>query len=109
MSIFSGIGFALMYMPALVSIDWYFKGNSSFATGIAVCGTGVGTLVLSYAMNGIVNIRSWLNYSNALLVEAGIILFGLVCGFLMVIDFVFFVFPDHQLILSLDSSTTRIK
>ncbi|CAF4235089.1 unnamed protein product, partial [Adineta steineri] len=53
------------------------------ATGIAVCGTGVGTFVLSYVMDGIVNKWSWLSYSNALLVEAFIILIGLACGFAM--------------------------
>jgi MCP family monocarboxylic acid transporter-like MFS transporter 14 len=90
MSIFSGIGFALMYLPAIVSVGLYFERKRAFAMGIAVCGSGVGTFVLSYVMDGIVNTRSWLNYSNALLLEAGIILFGLVCGFLMVINFIFF-------------------
>jgi hypothetical protein len=95
MPIFLGIGFALMYLPAIVSVGLYFERKRAFAMGIAVCGSGVGTFALSYIINGIVNIRSWLNYPSALLVEAGIILFGFLCGFLMVIDFVFFVILNH--------------
>ncbi|CAF3959406.1 unnamed protein product [Rotaria sp. Silwood1] len=51
--------------------------------GIAVCGSGVGTMALTFIMNGIVNIRSWLSYENALLLESGIIMISLLCGFLM--------------------------
>jgi hypothetical protein len=85
-----------MYLPAIVSVGLYFEKKRAFAMGIGVCGTGVGTSVLSYIMDNIVNIRSWLNYSDALLVEASIILFGLLCGFLMVIDFVFFIILNYQ-------------
>ncbi|CAF1402437.1 unnamed protein product [Rotaria sp. Silwood1] len=79
-----GIGFALMYLPAIVSVGLYFEQKRAFAMGIAVCGSGVGTFVLSYIMDNIVNIFSWLDYKNALVVEAGIILFGILCGSLMV-------------------------
>ncbi|CAF0817327.1 unnamed protein product [Rotaria sordida] len=82
--VIGGIGFALMYLPAIVSVSLYFEQKRAFAMGIAVCGSGVGTFVLSYIMNRIVNISSWLNYKNALIVEASIILFGLLCGSLMV-------------------------
>lgn len=85
-----------MYLPAIVSVGVYFERKRAFAMGIAVCGSGVGTFVLSYIMDGIVNIRSWLHYSSAFLVEAGIIMVGLVCGFLMVIDLLFSVTLDHQ-------------
>jgi hypothetical protein len=84
------MGFALMYLPAIVSVGIYFENKRAFAMGIAVCGSGVGTFVLAYIMNGIVHIRSWLTYPSALLLEAGIIFFGLLCGFLMVIDFILF-------------------
>ncbi|CAF3642419.1 unnamed protein product [Rotaria sp. Silwood1] len=35
-SIFSGIGFALMYLPAIVSVGLYFEQKRAFAMGIAV-------------------------------------------------------------------------
>ncbi|CAF0824295.1 unnamed protein product [Adineta steineri] len=81
--VIGGIGFALMYLPAIVSVNLYFEKKSAFALGIAVCGSGVGTFVLSYVMDAVVNIQSWLSYPSALLIEAAIILFGIVCGFLM--------------------------
>jgi len=84
------MGFALMYLPAIVSVGLYFEKKRAFAMGIAVSGTGVGTCVLPYIMDEIVHTRSWLTYPSALLVEAGIIFFGLLCGFLMVIDLIIF-------------------
>ncbi|CAF3700446.1 unnamed protein product [Rotaria sordida] len=38
-----GLGFALMYLPAIVSVGFYFEKKRTFAMGIAVCGSGVGT------------------------------------------------------------------
>ncbi|CAF4676918.1 unnamed protein product [Rotaria sp. Silwood1] len=81
--IIGGFGFALMYLPAIVSVGLYFEKKRTFAMGIAVCGSGVGTMALTFIMNGIVNIRSWLSYENALLLESGIIMISLLCGFLM--------------------------
>ncbi|UJR17515.1 hypothetical protein I4U23_004410 [Adineta vaga] len=81
--VIGGIGFALMYLPAIVSVNEHFERKRAFAMGIAVCGSGVGTFVLSYVMNGLVNIHSLFSYSTALLIEAGIIAFGLLCGFLL--------------------------
>ncbi|CAF1366167.1 unnamed protein product [Adineta steineri] len=78
--VIGGIGLGLMYLAALASVKLYFKHKRGLAMGIAVCGSGVGTFVFSYVMNEIVNIRSWINYPTALLVEAGIILVGILCG-----------------------------
>ena len=76
-----------MYLAAIVSVNKQFKLKLSTAMGIAVCGSGVGTFVLSYIMDGIVNIRAWVTYPYGLLIEAGIITFGVVCGFLLVSSF----------------------
>ncbi|CAF1200321.1 unnamed protein product [Adineta ricciae] len=82
--IVGGLGFALMYLAAIVSVNKQFKLKLSTAMGIAVCGSGVGTFVLSYIMDGIVNIRAWVTYPYGLLIEAGIITFGVVCGLLLI-------------------------
>ena len=42
-----GLGFGLIYLPAIVSVTCYFEKKRSFATGIAVCGSGLGTFVFS--------------------------------------------------------------
>ncbi|CAH1104778.1 unnamed protein product, partial [Psylliodes chrysocephalus] len=42
-----GIGFGLMYVPAVVCVGYYFESRRSLATGIAVCGSGVGTILFA--------------------------------------------------------------
>jgi MFS family permease len=76
----TGIGFGLIYVPAIVSVGYYFDKKRSFATGIAVCGSGIGTFVLSpinrllfdeYGVNG------------AFLITAGFVFNLVACGFLI--------------------------
>ena len=52
--------------------------------GIAVCGSGLGTLVFPAIMPYIINHPSWLDYDGALLVEAAIIFICIIFGVLMV-------------------------
>jgi MFS family permease len=40
-----GIGFGLIYLPAIVVVGYYFERKRALATGIAVAGSGVGTFV----------------------------------------------------------------
>jgi hypothetical protein len=37
----------MMYLPAIVSVTCYFEKKRSFATGIAVCGSGLGTFIFA--------------------------------------------------------------
>ena len=37
-----GLGFGLIYVPAIVSVGFYFEKKRSIAMGIAVCGSGLG-------------------------------------------------------------------
>ena len=39
----AGIGFGMMYLPAVVSVSMYFEKKRAVAIGVATCGTGVGT------------------------------------------------------------------
>ncbi|EDW06545.2 uncharacterized protein Dmoj_GI21795 [Drosophila mojavensis] len=41
----TGLGFGLIYLPAIVSVTQYFEARRSLATGIAVCGSGFGTFI----------------------------------------------------------------
>ncbi|XP_026319089.1 monocarboxylate transporter 4-like [Hyposmocoma kahamanoa] len=76
-----GIGFGMMYLPAVVAVGYYFDTKRSLATGIAVCGSGVGTFAFpplaSYLLN---KYGSW---QSANLILAGLILNGVVFGSLM--------------------------
>ncbi|EGT50958.1 hypothetical protein CAEBREN_20523 [Caenorhabditis brenneri] len=45
--VFMGIGFGMIYCPAIVIVTMYFEAKRSLATGIAVAGAGVGTMLFS--------------------------------------------------------------
>ncbi|CAF4034317.1 unnamed protein product [Rotaria sordida] len=82
--IIGGIGFGLIYLPAIVSVGFYFESKRSFAMGIAVCGSGLGTLVFPAVMPYIINAPLWFDYEGALLLEAAVIFICVIFGGLMV-------------------------
>ena len=45
--VISGIGFGLMYLPSIVIVGYYFDKKRAFATGLAVCGSGIGTFLFA--------------------------------------------------------------
>lgn len=75
-----GIGFGLIYVPAIVSVGYYFDKRRSFAIGIAVCGTGLGTFLLSPTNRKLTNLYGW---EGAFLIKAAFVLNGCVCGLVM--------------------------
>lgn len=66
-----------MYLPAIVSVSHYFDKKRSFATGIAVCGSGIGTFIFAPVSKLLVDEYTW---KGAVLIEAGIILNCILCG-----------------------------
>lgn len=75
-----GFGFGLIYVPAIVSVGYYFEKRRSIAIGIAVCGTGVGTFILSPTNRILIN---WYGWQGAFLIKAAFVLNCCVCGLLM--------------------------
>lgn len=71
-------------MPAIVSVGFYFESKRSSAMGIAVCGSGLGTLVFPAIMPYIINHPLWYHYDGALLIESSIIFICVIFGILMV-------------------------
>jgi len=65
----AGFGFGLMYLPAIVSVSCYFEKKRSFATGIAVCGSGVGTFLFAPLCETLINSYHW---TGALLILSAI-------------------------------------
>lgn len=45
--VLGGIGFCMVYIPAVVIIGFYFEKYRALATGVALCGSGVGTFVFA--------------------------------------------------------------
>ncbi|XP_074040298.1 monocarboxylate transporter 1 [Leptinotarsa decemlineata] len=55
----TGIGFGLIYLPAIVSVTTYFEKKRSLATGIAVCGSGFGTFIFAPIINKLLAEYGW--------------------------------------------------
>ena len=54
-----GIGFGMMFLPALVMVNFYFDKRRALANGISVCGAGIGTFVLAPFVNFLVSEYGW--------------------------------------------------
>ena len=72
-----GIGFGLMYLPSIVIVSFYFKRRRALATGLAVCGSGIGTFLFAPLSQLLMEQYNW---NQALLIIAGICLNGLVAA-----------------------------
>lgn len=68
---FKGIGFGLIYVPAVITVGFYFERWRALATGIGVCGSGIGTFLFAPLSAYIIQTFGW---RLALLCQAGIIL-----------------------------------
>lgn len=78
--VFGGLGFGMIYLPSIVSVGYYFEKRRAVATGIAVCGSGIGTFIFSPLNDYLLKVFDW---RNLLFLQAGIILNCLVCAMLM--------------------------
>lgn len=75
-----GFGFGLIYLPAVVCVGYYFETKRSLATGIAVCGSGVGTFAFAPLADMLLQAYGW---RGANLILAGLILNCVLFGALM--------------------------
>ena len=70
-----GVGFGLMYLSAYVMIGHYFEKYRALATGIASCGSGIGTFIFAPLSVLLINSFAW---KGAILIISGIVLNGVV-------------------------------
>ena len=75
-----GFGFGMMYLPAVVSVSFYFEKRRALTTGIVTCGTGVGCFLFAPLFQAVLSANGW---QYAMVVLAGISLQGAVCGALL--------------------------
>ena len=67
----------MAYLPAIVAVSFYFEKRRSLATGIAVCGSGIGTFIFAPLTNTLLAEYSW---KGTVLIEAGMLLNCILCG-----------------------------
>lgn len=78
--IFAGFGLSLCYVAAVVIVAYYFDKRRSFATGLSVCGSGIGTFLFAPLMQYLLDEYGW---RGTTLILAGMFLNITVCGMLM--------------------------
>ncbi|KAJ8681148.1 hypothetical protein QAD02_016935 [Eretmocerus hayati] len=68
----TGLGFGLIYLPAIVSVTVYFEKYRSLATGIAVCGSGLGNTMFVPLIRYLIDVYG--GFKGAMMILAGIVL-----------------------------------
>ncbi|KAL4228587.1 Mct1p [Mactra antiquata] len=75
-----GGGLGLLYLPAIVTVGHYFKKKRALATGIAVCGSGIGGFVFAPLSEFLIEMYTW---RGAMWIMAAIVLNGIPIGVLL--------------------------
>ncbi|VVC92022.1 unnamed protein product [Leptidea sinapis] len=57
--VMGGIGFCMIYMPAVLTVGFYFEKWRALATGLALCGSGVGTFAFSPLNSVLIGHLDW--------------------------------------------------
>lgn len=78
--VLAGFGLSLCYVGSVVIVAYYFDKRRSFATGLSVCGSGIGTFVFAPLSQMLINEFGW---RGTTLILAGLFLNLAVCGALM--------------------------
>ncbi|XP_054272035.1 monocarboxylate transporter 13 isoform X2 [Macrosteles quadrilineatus] len=68
--VLGGIGFGLIYVPAVITTGFYFERWRAMATGIAVCGSGIGTFLLAPITAYLIREYGW---RGAIQIQAGMV------------------------------------
>ena len=76
--IVSGFGLSLCYVASIIIVAYYFETKRSFATGIAVCGSGIGTFLFAPFTQWLMD--SYDGWRGACLILSGIFLNMIICG-----------------------------
>ena len=75
-----GLGFGMVFLPAIVCVGMYFQSRRALATGIAVCGAGVGAFVFAPIANFLVESQGWRTTN---LIFSVLCLINVLCGLVM--------------------------
>lgn len=78
--VLAGFGLSLCYVASVVIVAYYFDKKRSFATGLSVCGSGIGTFIFAPLIQHLLVEYGW---RGTTLILAGLFLNLAVCGTLM--------------------------
>ena len=78
--VIGGFGLGLIYLPAVVAVGYYFESKRALATGISVCGSGVGTFLFAPLATHLLDTYGW---KGSNLIFAGLCLNCAIFGALM--------------------------
>lgn len=78
--IIAGTGMSMGYVTSLVMVAFYFQEKRALATGLAVCGSGIGTFVFAPLFEFLIEKYTW---RGSLIILSGITLNLVVCGALL--------------------------
>ncbi|XP_072932577.1 monocarboxylate transporter 12 [Epargyreus clarus] len=75
--VIGGIGLCMIYTSSVLTVGFYFERWRALATGLSLCGSGVGTFVFAPVTKMLIDKYSW---DTTLLVLAGLILLCVIFG-----------------------------
>jgi predicted MFS family arabinose efflux permease len=62
-----------VYVPAVIAVGFYFEKWRALATGVAVCGSGIGAFLMAPLCTALIDAFGW---RGAVLIQAGTASFG---------------------------------
>lgn len=75
--VIGGIGFSMIYIPSVIIVGYYFERWRAIATGVALCGSGVGTFLFAPFNEAMIKSVGW---RSTLLIQSAIILSCTITG-----------------------------
>ncbi|OWF37862.1 monocarboxylate transporter 12-like [Mizuhopecten yessoensis] len=80
LGIIAGFGLSVGYVTSIVMVAFYFEKKRALATGLAVCGSGLGTFLFAPLIEYLIEHYTW---RGSFLILSGVTLNLVVCGFLL--------------------------
>ncbi|GAB6027761.1 hypothetical protein CHUAL_001998 [Chamberlinius hualienensis] len=78
--VIGGIGFGFIYLPCIVMVQFYFDKKRAFATGISVCGSGMGAFIFAPLNSFLISEYGW---RGNILIQSAIVLHMIALGLLL--------------------------
>ncbi|XP_061707519.1 monocarboxylate transporter 13-like [Cydia pomonella] len=96
----TGFGCGLIYLPAIVSVTVWFERYRSLATGIAVCGSGLGTFIFPHLTKGLISSYGW---------RGALVIIGALISNCIPLGFLFLPVPEMPRTAASDPTLTKLK